>query len=110
LERIYTAVHNTNEQYPQLAYGTDWLAFAHIVIAVAFIGPLRDPLKNIWIIEFGMIACFMVFPLAFIAGPIRGIPFFWQLIDCSFGVFGFMLLYYCYRQIKKLEKITQPHQ
>ena len=25
----------------------DWLAFAHVVIAVAFWGPLRDPVKNI---------------------------------------------------------------
>jgi hypothetical protein len=29
--------------YPFLAYGTDWLAFAHIVIAVFFIGPLVKP-------------------------------------------------------------------
>jgi hypothetical protein len=62
-------------------YGTDWLAFAHIVIAIAFIGPLRDPVRNIWVIEFGMIACVLVIPLALIAGRIREIPFFWQLIN-----------------------------
>lgn len=101
---IYSAVADTNKTYPYLSYGTDWLAFAHLVIAVAFIGPLRDPVKNIWVIEFGMIACVMVFPLAFICGPIRGIPFFWQLIDCSFGVFGFIPLYICHRKIKILEK------
>lgn len=100
---VYDAVTNTYEKYPFMAYGTDWLAFAHIVIGIAFIGPYRDPVKNIWVIQFGMIASVMVFPLAFIAGPIRGIPFFWQLIDCSFGVFGFLLLYYIYRKIKKLE-------
>jgi hypothetical protein len=100
---VYLAVKQTNTQFPYLAYGTDWLAFAHIVIAVAFIGPLRDPVKNIWVIQFGMIACIMVFPLALIAGPIRGIPFYWQVIDCSFGVFGFALLYVCYRDILKLE-------
>jgi hypothetical protein len=88
-----------------LSYGTDWLAFAHIVIAVAFIGPWRDPVKNIWVIEFGMIACIMVFPLAFIAGGIRDIPLFWKLIDCSFGVLGFIPLYYCYSLIKQLERI-----
>jgi hypothetical protein len=82
----------TGNKYPFLAYGTDWLAFAHLAIAVAFLGPLRDPVKNIWVIEFGMIACIMVIPLALICGPIRGIPFFWQLIDCSFGVFGFIPL------------------
>ncbi|MBA3972556.1 MAG: hypothetical protein H0X46_10550, partial [Bacteroidetes bacterium] len=93
-----------NAQYIQLAYGTDWLAFSHIVIAMAFIGPLIDPVKNIWVIQFGIIACVMVFPLALIAGPIRHIPFYWQLIDCSFGLFGAIPLIICYRHIKALEK------
>ncbi|WP_026209644.1 hypothetical protein [Cytophaga aurantiaca] len=104
LTTIYEAVAITNKTYPYLSYGTDWLAFAHLVIAVAFIGPLKDPVKNIWVIEFGMITCLMVFPLAFICGPIRGIPFFWQLIDCSFGVFGLIPLYICHKKIRLLEK------
>ena len=33
LDATYTA-------YPFMAYGTDWLAFGHIVIAIAFLGPL----------------------------------------------------------------------
>jgi hypothetical protein len=104
---VYLAVKNTNATYPYLAYGTDWLAFAHIVIAVAFVGPLRDPVKNIWIIQFGMIACVMVLPLAFIAGPIRGIPLYWQVIDSSFGIIGFVPLYICYKYISKLETIEK---
>ena len=100
---IYNAVHATNQQYPWLSYGPDWLAFGHLVIATAFIGPLRDPVRNIWIIEFGMIACVMVLPLAFIAGPIRHIPFYWQLIDCSFGVFGIIPLWIVRKDIKRLE-------
>lgn len=87
-----------------ILYGTDWLAFAHLVIAVAFIGPYRDPVKNIWVIQFGMIACIMIFPLAFICGPLRGIPFFHQLIDCSFGILGILPLYSCYKKIKTLEQ------
>jgi hypothetical protein len=106
LNKIYTSVRLTNLQFPQLAYGTDWLAFAHLVIAVIFIGPLRDPVRNIWCIQFGMIACIMIFPLAFIAGAFRDIPFYWQLIDCSFGVLGFIPLYYCYNNIKKLETLN----
>ena len=106
IHQVYLAVKDMNSKYPYLSYGTDWLAFAHLVIAVAFIGPLKDPVKNIWVMQFGMIACIMVFPLAFIAGPIRGIPFYWQLIDCSFGVFGFILLYWCYRKIVRLERIV----
>ena len=102
---IYNEVKATNTSFPHLSYGTDWLAFAHIVIATAFIGPLIHPVKNIWVIQFGMIACIMVFPLALIAGPIRHIPFFWQLIDCSFGVFGFIPLYITYKLIKRIEHI-----
>ena len=101
----YDAVRNTNEQYPFIAYGYDWLAFAHIVIAVVFIGPFTDPVKNIWVIKFGCIACIMIFPLAFIAGYIRDIPFFWRLIDCSFGIIGIIPLTICYRKIKLLEQI-----
>ncbi|WP_299247468.1 hypothetical protein [uncultured Cytophaga sp.] len=109
LLNVYTAVKSTNDAYPFISYGTDWLAFAHIVIAVVFIGPYKDPVKNIWVIQFGMIACAMIFPLAFIAGPIRHIPFYWQLIDCSFGVIGFLLLYRCYRYIKQLEIISSTN-
>ncbi len=102
VQTVYNSIKNTNQNYPWLSYGTDWLAFAHLMLAVLFIGPLKNPVKNIWIIEFGIIACIMVFPLAFIAGPIRGIPFFWQLIDCSFGAIGLIPLVICYRKIKKL--------
>ncbi|MBS1501439.1 MAG: hypothetical protein JST32_05225 [Bacteroidetes bacterium] len=104
LHEIYYAVKTTNNDYPWLSYGTDWLAFAHLVIAVVFIGPLRDPVRNIWVIRFGMIACIGIFPLAFIAGPIRNIPFFWQMIDCSFGLLGFIPLYISYRYTCRLEK------
>lgn len=90
---VRTGLVETNARYPFLAYGTDWLAFAHLLIALAFIGPWRDPVKNIWVIEFGLLACVLVIPLALIAGTVRGIPFFWQLIDCSFGVFGFIPLW-----------------
>jgi hypothetical protein len=107
LPLVFQAIAETNAKYPFMAYGTDWLAFAHIVIATVFIGPLKDPVKNIWVIQFGMIACLMVFPLAFICGPIRGIPFYWQLIDCSFGILGIIPLYICYKNILKLEQLQQ---
>jgi len=104
---VYLAVKATNANYPYLAYGTDWLAFGHLVIATSFIGPLRDPVKNIWVIQYGMIACVMVFPLAFIAGPVRSIPVYWRLIDCSFGFFGIIPLYLCYKSIRKLENMQK---
>ncbi|MEU3605851.1 hypothetical protein AB0E83_10405 [Streptomyces sp. NPDC035033] len=88
---------------PYLLYGTDWLAFAHLVIAVAFYGPYRDPVRNIWVVEFGMIACVGIIPLALICGPIRDIPFWWSVIDMSFGVFGILPLLHVRRLIKRLE-------
>ena len=104
LNKIYNSVKETNQAYPQLAYGTDWLAFSHIVIATVFIGPLINPVKNSWVIQFGMISCLMVFPLALIAGHIRQIPFYWQMIDCSFGVIGIIPLFFTYKLIKQLEQ------
>ncbi len=105
IKEVYDAVKETNSKYPFISYGTDWLAFAHLVIAVAFIGPYLNPTKNIWVIQFGMISCIMVIPLALIAGHIREIPMFWRIIDCSFGIFGIIPLYICYKHIKKLEEI-----
>lgn len=106
LQIVYFAVRDTNAQYPFMAYGYDWLAFAHLVIALVFIGVLRDPVRNIWIMEFGMLACLAVFPLAFICGAIRGIPVYWRLIDCSFGVIGLIPLAICYRKIRLLQRLT----
>ena len=104
IERVHHAVADTNSRYPFLAYGTDWLAFAHLVIAVAFIGPYIDPVRNKWLITFGLIACAGVIPLALIAGYVRGIPLCWRFLDCSFGVFGAVPLLMCHRAISGLER------
>lgn len=103
LNTIYQAIHDTNVRYPYLSYGTDWLAFAHIMLAILFIGPLIDPIKNVWVIQFGMIACVLILPLAFVAGPVRHIPLFWRFIDSSFGVFAFIPLWLSYRNIRLIE-------
>lgn len=109
LSAVYHAVKETNQRYPFISYGSDWLAFAHIVIATAFIGPLHDPVRNKWIVQFAQIACLLVLPLAFIAGHVREIPVFWQLIDCSFGLIGLIPLAVCYHKIQQLEKLAlQP--
>jgi hypothetical protein len=107
VHKVRDALVETNAKYPFLAYGTDWLAFAHFVIAIAFIGPWRDPVKNIWVVEFGMIACAFVVPFALVMGGVRGIPFGWRLIDCSFGAFGIIPLHFCRRLIKQLA-VTRP--
>jgi hypothetical protein len=104
---VHAALHANSVDYPFLAYGTDWLAFAHLVLAIAFLGPLRDPVRNKWVLQFGVIACIAVIPLALIAGQVRGIPFPWRLIDCSFGVFGAIPLLICLNRVKHLEQFQQ---
>lgn len=106
IARVRDGVTAADEQAPYLLYGTDWLAFAHLVIAVAFYGVYRDPVRNIWVVEFGMIACAGIVPLALICGPIRDIPFWWSVIDMSFGVVGVVPLLVVRRMIKRLEGLT----
>ncbi|MFE4589681.1 hypothetical protein [Streptomyces laurentii] len=106
IARVRTGLEGADSDAPYLLYGTDWLAFAHLVIAVAFYGPYRDPVRNIWVVEFGMIACVGIIPLALICGPVRGIPFWWSVIDMSFGVFGILPLLAVRRLIKRLEALT----
>lgn len=102
---VAKGITDTNENYPFIAYGTDWLAFSHLVIAVAFIGLYKKPIRNKWIVHFGMIACLGVLPLALICGPIRGIPFYWTLIDCSFCFLGIIPLILLHVYINRLEKL-----
>jgi len=106
INEVSVAINYINSNYPFLAYGTDWLAFAHIVISIFFIGVYIDPVRNIWITHTGIIACILVFPLAFIAGYIRDIPLFWQLIDCSFGALGLIPLILIHQHTKELEQLT----
>lgn len=100
------AIHTVTRDYPSLRYGTDWLAFAHGVIAIAFVGPYRDPVRNIWVVEFGLIACVLVIPTALIFGALRDIPLFWRLIDCAFGVIGFIPLWIARRLTIRLAHLA----
>ena len=105
LERVWTGVKEAHDRHPFLFYGYDWLAFAHIMIALLFIGPYKDPVRNKCVIDWGIVSCLAILPLAFIAGSIRGIPWFHILIDCSFGIVGIFPLLLVKRWIKQLETI-----
>jgi hypothetical protein len=84
------------------------LAFAHLVIAIFFIGAWIDPVRNVWVLQAGLIACVLVIPLALIAGAARQIPVGWRLIDCSFGVFGSLPLIYALRIVRRLSSDFSP--
>ncbi|MCX4689327.1 hypothetical protein OG401_34380 [Kitasatospora purpeofusca] len=100
--RVRDGIAETNARYPFLAYGTDWLAFAHLVIAAAFVGPLKDPVRNVWVIRWAVLACAGIVPLALICGPLRGIPLYWRFIDMSFGVIGVVPLLMVLRALRPL--------
>jgi hypothetical protein len=104
LVQVRDALAQTQSLHPFLFYGTDWLAFGHFVIAIAFIGALRDPARNRWLFDFGLIACVLVIPYALAFGCLRDIPFWWRLIDCSFGLFGFIPLWFCRKWAKELAR------
>jgi hypothetical protein len=99
---VRNGLSDTYTRYPWIGYGTDWLAFAHLIIALFFIGPFIDPVKNIWVVYAGLAACILVPVLALICGPIRHIPFGWRLIDCAFGVIGAIPLLYALKLTKAL--------
>jgi hypothetical protein len=103
LSRVQTALQDTNAKYPFIGYGGDWLAFGHFVIATVFIGAWRDPVRNVWLFNFGLIACALVIPYALVCGAFRGIPLWWRLIDCSFGVLGAIPLWLARRAALQLE-------
>ncbi len=105
LLRVQAALSDVNARHRFLFYGTDWLAFGHFVIAIAFVGALRNPVRNRWLFQFGMIACALVIPYALVFGAWRGIPLWWRLIDCSFGIFGFIPLWFCHRAVTELQRI-----
>jgi hypothetical protein len=104
VQLVYEGIRHTNADYPFISYGTDWLAFAHIIIGLLFIGLLKDPLKNRWIVDWGIICCLLVFPLALFAGPVRHIPLFHQVIDCLFGALGLVPLVSVRNKIILLDK------
>ena len=102
ISHVRDGIDKTYAQFPFFGYGTDWLGFGHFVIAAFFVLPFADPIKYRGVLYVGVVACAGVIVLALIAGPIRGIPFFWTLIDCSFGIFGAIPLLYCLRLTHRL--------
>jgi len=83
-----------HEAWPAMA---SWLSLVHEALSATyaiypFLIAARDPLRNTWVVQFGIAACLLVLPHALIFGAIRGIPIFWRLIDTLFGIGGLILL------------------
>ena len=89
--------------YPFMLYAHDWLAFAHIMLAILFAGAIRDPVRNVWIVQCGLIMCALVPVLAGICIPLRGMPLVWFWIDFAFAPAAALPLWIALRDIKRTE-------
>lgn len=103
IARVKVGLDQTDARFPFIAYGTDWLAFGHLMICAAFVGPWSEPVHNRFVLEWGMFCCVAILPVAFICGPIRGIPLGWMILDCAFGVVGIVPLFLCWKWSKEME-------
>lgn len=102
------AIAFTEKTYPFMFYGTDWLGFAHVILAILFLGAARDPERNIWVIHCGLIACALVVIHAVFFVPLRGLPWEWILVDSSFGVFGCLPLLWILRDLRRMRESPHP--
>jgi hypothetical protein len=103
---VQAAVTDTKAHYAFMLYGYDWLGFAHLFIAIAFIGVLKDPIKNEWVVQFGMIVSALTVVIALLFERLRDIPFTWSMVDVVIGIGAFIILYLCSRWINEWKKLS----
>ncbi len=48
---VLFGLEQTYARFPFIGYGTDWLAFGHLCIAVFFIRPFSKPLESDWVLN-----------------------------------------------------------
>ncbi len=101
--QVRAGLEITYAAYPWVAYGTDWLAFGHLMIMLFFILPYREPARYEGVLWVGIWSSLLILPLAFICGPLRSIPWYWQLIDYSFGVVCIVPLIIAIQEVRKLD-------
>jgi hypothetical protein len=107
---VARAIHGlefVDANYPFLLYAHDWLAFAHIMLAILFAGAIRDPVRNIWIVQCGLIMCALIPVLAGICIPLRGLPMIWFWIDSAFAPAAALPLWIALRDIRRVEKLSK---
>jgi hypothetical protein len=107
LSHVYQAIEETYDKYPFLAYGYDWLAFGHFIIAIPFIMAVGDPRSYSWVITYGIIACLLVIPFALVFGAVRSIPLFWRVVDTLFGIGGLFVLLILRKQLRILDYFSE---
>lgn len=104
LLKAIAGLEATKAQYPFMLYAHDWLAFAHLMLAILFAGAVRDPVRNKWIVQCGLIMCALVPVLAGVCIAIRELPGWWFLIDFAFAPGAALPLWIAYRDIRAIEQ------
>ena len=106
LTYVNNGIIDTDKNYPFMRYGFDWLAFAHVLIAIAFIGPLKDTIKNEWVVSWGIIASALSIVMALVWERLRDIPVWWSFIDTIIALIALIILWFCNNWIKQLKKLV----
>ncbi len=100
---VLEGLASVEADYPFMLYAHDWLAFAHIMLAILFAGAVRDPVRNVWVVQCGLIMCALVPVLAGICIPLRGIPAAWFWIDFAFAPGAALPLWIALQDIRRAE-------
>jgi len=103
LQEIRHDMRILDEKNSFVLYIADWLAFAHLVLAALFLMALKDPIRNVLVVRFGILCSLSVPILAITCIPMRGIPLFWILIDSSFALCA-IPLWIALKDIKRLDQ------
>ena len=102
LQSILTDMRRLRAEQSFVLYVADWLAYAHLVLTALFLMAMRDPVRNILVVRFGILCSLTVPILAVTCIPLRGIPLFWIAVDGSFALAA-VPLWIALRDLKRLE-------
>jgi len=102
VEGILADMRDLRSRDSFVLYGLDWLAYAHLVLTALFVMAMKDPVRNILVVRFGLLCCLTVPLLAAICVPLRGLPWWWVFIDSSFAICA-VPLWLALRELKRLE-------
>lgn len=107
LQHIQLQLGRDSDLHPMLHFCADLFAFVQLVFALALIGPLRNPIRNQWVIQFGILACCGLIPVALILGPWHGLPMAWRLVSCGAALCGIVTLMLCRHYITLYENVIE---
>ena len=107
LSQVHHALVVSAGSTPFLAYSTDSLALAYILFALLFLGPYRDPVRNQWVINFGLVGCLAILLLAAIAGPLRGVAVSWRMVNACFALACALPLLLCRHYLSLLKHMDR---